>query len=70
MVGKFNVCKIHRMLNLLDIDLKMPLTCCVNCVGAITEAPVAQSKQNLDASAEMSHKLRGWHNRKCTGFLK
>ena len=47
----------------LDIDLKIPLTCHINCVGGITgTVPVAKINYNVNAPEKMPHKLHGWYN--------
>ena len=45
-------------MHVLNIGLKVPLTCCVNCMNGITgNVPVA--KLDADAPAEMLSKLHG-----------
>ena len=49
---------------MLNIDLKIPLTCHVNCVGGIIgNAPFVFCKQDSDAP-EVMCKLCGWHTRR------
>ena len=37
--------------SLLNIDRKIPLTCCISCEGGITgSAPISKSKQNIGCS--------------------
>ena len=56
---------MHVAIIMLDIDLKIHLTCHINCVDDITgNAPVALIEQDVEASVEMPCKLQGGHARR------